>query len=131
MIGKMTGRLALATMLMAATASGVMAQTAQPERREVGNLVFDGIPQIPADLKPRLQRYRNARSAGFQDFMADGSILIATRFGETAQLHRVAAPGADRRQLTFFTEPVAGATVIPGSNRYVYSRDAGGAEYFQ
>jgi protease II len=131
MMRTMTGRLALATVLMAATATGVMAQTAQPERREVGNLVFDGIPPIPADLKPRLQRYRNARSAGFQDFMADGSILISTRFGETAQLHRVAAPGADRRQLTFFTEPVGGATVIPGSNRYVYSRDSGGAEYFQ
>ena len=95
MIRKMTSRLALATVLMAAAATGVMAQTAQPERREVGNLVFDGIPQIPASLKPQLQRYRNARGAGFAGFMADGSILISTRFGETSQLHRVAAPGAD------------------------------------
>lgn len=131
MIRKMTGRLALATVLMAATATGVMAQTAQPERREVGNLIFDGIPQIPASLKPQLQRYRNARGAGLAGFMADGSILISTRFGETAQLHRVAAPGADRRQLTFFGEPIGGAGVIPGTNRYVYTRDSGGAEYFQ
>lgn len=131
MIRKMTSRLALATVLMAAAATGVMAQTAQPERREVGNLVFDGIPQIPASLKPQLQRYRNARGAGFAGFMADGSILISTRFGETSQLHRVAAPGADRRQLTFFTEPVGGAAIIPGTNRYAYTRDTGGAEYFQ
>ena len=105
MMRKTTVSLAFAAMLMAAT--GVMAQAAQPERREVGNLVFDGVPQIPAELRPQLQRYRNARSAGLQGFMADGSILISTRFGETGQLHRVAAPGADRRQLTFFTEPVA------------------------
>lgn len=129
MMRKTTVSLAFAAMLMAAT--GVMAQAAQPERREVGNLVFDGIPQIPAELRPQLQRYRNARSAGLQGFMADGSILISTRFGETGQLHRVAAPGADRRQLTFFTEPVGGASVIPGTNRYVYTRDTGGAEYFQ
>lgn len=60
MIRDMTSRLALAAVLMAATATGAMAQTAQPERREAGSLVFDGIPQIPASLKPQLARYRNA-----------------------------------------------------------------------
>lgn len=122
--------LMVAGALLGAAVSPVAAQTA-PERREVGALVYDGIPPIPPELRPQIQRYRNARGAGFVDWMADGSLLVSTRFGETSQLHHVAAPGADRRQLTFFTEPVAGGAVVPGTNRHAYSRDAGGAEYFQ
>lgn len=112
-------------------AAPVLAQTAAPERREAGTLIYSGIPEIPAELKSDLQRYRNARSAGFQDWMEDGSMLISTRFGETAQLHRVAGPGADRTQITFFSEPVSGARTIPGTDRFAYQRDAGGAENFQ
>lgn len=101
------------------------------ERREVGRLVYDGIPAVPADLPAQVQRYGNARSAGFQGWMDDGSILISTRFGETSQIHRVATPGGARTQLTFFAEPVAGAVPLPGRQAYAYSRDVGGAEYFQ
>ncbi|HEV7279002.1 MAG TPA: S9 family peptidase [Pirellulaceae bacterium] len=100
-------------------------------RREVGTLIYDGIPEIPPHLRGELQRYRNARAAVFQDWSADGSMLIATRFGETSQVHRVASPGAARTQLTFFDEPVSGVRTIPGSDRFVYLRDAGGAEYYQ
>ncbi|MDQ8028325.1 MAG: prolyl oligopeptidase family serine peptidase [Brevundimonas sp.] len=130
---KMACRLALTTALLTTTAPVALAQTAPPpERREVGTLVFDGIPAIPPGLRPQIQRYRNARSASFQDWLADGSMLITTRFGETAQVHRVAAPGADRRQLTFFGEPIAQAVAVPGAaDRYAYARDTGGAEYFQ
>lgn len=123
------------TSLMLSAAPAALAQTGTPapatERREVGTLVYDGIPEIPASLRPQIQRYRNARSAFFEDWMSDGSMLISTRFGDTAQIHRVVAPGADRTQLTFFDEPIAGAITIPGSTRYAYSRDNGGAEYFQ
>lgn len=124
----------LVSSLIFATAPGARAQagsTPAPERREVGTLVYDGIPEIPTSLRPEIQRYRNARSAYFADWAADGSMLIATRFGETFQIHRVIAPGADRRQLTFFDEPISGARTIPGSSRYAYTRDSGGSEYFQ
>jgi len=126
-------RLALTTALLTTLAPVALAQTAPPpERREIGTLVFDGIPAVPPELRPAIQRYRNARAAAFQDWLADGSMLITTRFGETAQVHRVAAPGADRRQLTFFGEPIAQATAVPGAaDRYAYARDTGGAEYFQ
>jgi len=123
--------LALAVLLALAAAPAAMAQAAQPERRESGTLIYSGIPEIPAELKSDLQRYRNARSAGFQDWLEDGSMLISTRFGETAQLHRVAAPGADRTQITFFAEPVSSARTVPGSDRFAYQRDVGGAENFQ
>ncbi|NBU29658.1 MAG: S9 family peptidase, partial [Caulobacteraceae bacterium] len=83
-------------------------------------------------VREALRRYQNARSAGFQTWLEDGSMLISTRFGQTAQLHRVAGPGADRTQLTFFDEPVAGAEAIPGSaDRFVFTKDTGGDEYFQ
>lgn len=122
--------LTLAVILSLGVASAVLAQTA-PERRESGTLIYSGIPEISAELRDGLQRYRNARSAGFQTWLEDGSMLITTRFGETAQLHRVAAPGADRTQITFFAEPISSATAIPGTDRFAYQRDVGGAENFQ
>jgi hypothetical protein len=67
----------------------------------------------------------------FQDWLPDGSMLIATRFGASQQIHRVAAPGGNRAQLTFFSEPVAGAWAIPGTQRFVFMRDSGGDEWFQ
>lgn len=117
-------------LMLALGAAPVLAQTAPPTRQS-GTLIYSGIPEIPEALRTDLQRYRNARSAGFQDWMEDGSMLISTRFGETAQLHRVATPGADRTQITFFAEPISNATTIPGTDRFAYQRDAGGAENFQ
>ncbi len=117
-------------LMLALGAAPVLAQTAPPTRQS-GTLIYSGIPEIPETLRTDLQRYRNARSAAFQDWMEDGSMLISTRFGETAQLHRVAAPGADRAQITFFAEPISNATTIPGTGRFAYQRDAGGAENFQ
>jgi len=130
----MLGRsLAAAAILLSAGAAA--AQTTPPapsvQTREIGQLVLENIPPSPPELRERIRRYQNARGAGFQDWLADGSMLITTRFGQTAQLHRVAAPGAARAQLTFFDEPIAGAQAQPGTDRYVYSRDTGGGEYFQ
>jgi hypothetical protein len=58
-------------------------------------------------------------------------MLIATRFGATAQVHHVEGPMRDRRQLTFHEETVSEAWTIPGSDAFVYSRDTGGDEWFQ
>jgi dipeptidyl aminopeptidase/acylaminoacyl peptidase len=108
---------------------GAGAQT--PQVREVGNIVYDGVPATPPALQAAIAPYYNARSAVFEDWLPDGSILIATRFGNVNQIHRVAAPGAARTQLTFFEEPVNEAKVLPGTSRYLYPRDVGGAEYYQ
>ncbi len=104
---------------------------AQPATREVGNIVYDGAPATPPALQAAIAPYYNARSAVFEGWLPDGSMLIATRFGDTTQIHRVARPGADRTQLTFFAEPVAEAHVRPGSPTFLYPRDVGGAEYYQ
>jgi dipeptidyl aminopeptidase/acylaminoacyl peptidase len=102
------------------------------EKVEKGNLVIDGIPEIPERVSQRLNQYRNTRSAGLAGWLPDGSgIIIATRFGDTAQLHLVSAPGGARRQLTFFEEPVGGAAVNPKHDTLLFGRDVGGSEFYQ
>jgi len=104
---------------------------AQPARREVGNIVYDGAPATPPALQAALAPYYNARSAAFEDWLPDGSMLISTRFGDTNQIHRVAQPMGARTQLTFFGEPINQAKTRPGSSTFLYPRDVGGAEYYQ
>lgn len=104
-----------------------------PEVSSVGaNLVVDGVPEVPDAIIAGLARYQNTRSASFQGWLGDG-ILIATRFGNTTQLHRIEAPLGMRRQVTYFAEPVGGARVNPDPARdgFVYLRDVGGSEFYQ
>jgi dipeptidyl aminopeptidase/acylaminoacyl peptidase len=103
------------------------------ERVERGNLMLEGVPEIPAEVTERLNQYQNTRSGGFASWLHDGAILITTRFGDTSQVHRVSEPMGMRQQLTFFAEPVSNASVPPDSelNGFVYSRDAGGNEFYQ
>jgi len=54
-------------------------------------------------------------------------MLIATRFGDTPQLHLVKMPGGERQQLTFFADAVANGTFHPNGGDYiVFSKDIGG-----
>lgn len=111
----------------------VSTTSAQVEREERGNLRIEGIPGIPPQLADRLQQYQNTRSAWLADWMPGGGLLITTRFGETNQLHIVEEPGGARRQVTFFDEPVSGASVSPDPdvNGFIFSRDVGGSEFYQ
>ncbi|MBY8821612.1 S9 family peptidase [Sphingomonas colocasiae] len=106
-------------------------QTGAPQVRQVGTATLENVPAIPADVTAAVQRYQNSRAAQFEDWLPDGSMLIATRFGTTQQLHHVKAPGADRTQISFYAEPVASAATIPGTDRFVLTRDTGGDEWFQ
>jgi dipeptidyl aminopeptidase/acylaminoacyl peptidase len=67
------------------------------------------VPRVPPEVFARLGQYQNTRSAAFTSFSPDGKgILIATRFGNSVQLHRLYEPGGRREQITFFEEPVNG-----------------------
>jgi dipeptidyl aminopeptidase/acylaminoacyl peptidase len=107
------------------------AQQAPVETRQVGTARLENVPEIPQDIREAVQRYQNYREARFQDWLPDGSMLITTRFGSTFQVHHVTAPGAARRQLTYFNEPVGGAKAVPGQSRFLLTRDTGGDEWFQ
>ena len=95
------------------------------------SIVVDGVPAVSADVFAQLRRYQNTRAARLLDWM-DGGVLVATRFGDTTQLHHVAEPLGMREQLTFFDEPVRAAGVNPGArDGFVYLKDSGGSEFYQ
>jgi dipeptidyl aminopeptidase/acylaminoacyl peptidase len=109
------------------------AMTSQAAVEERGNLVLDNIPAVDTPLTAKLEDYMNSRGASFVDWLPGGALLVATRFGDVDQLHRVAAPLGMREQLTFFREPVTVAraprsAVAPG---FVFLRDQGGNEMAQ
>jgi dipeptidyl aminopeptidase/acylaminoacyl peptidase len=121
-----------ATALIALAPALAAAQDApKVEVRTVGAATLENVPPIAPELATAVARYQQSRSATVADWLADGSLLIGTRFGTTVQLHRVKAPGMARAQLTFAAEPIAGGRAIPKSDRIVFSRDTGGDEWFQ
>lgn len=100
------------------------------------NLVVDGVPPVPASIAERGSRYTNFRAALFTSWnAARREMLIATRFGDTFQIHKVESPGAARTQLTFFPDSVRTAIYPPaaaaGSDSFVFSKDIGGGEFYQ
>jgi dipeptidyl aminopeptidase/acylaminoacyl peptidase len=96
-----------------------------------GNLVMEGVPETPADVKERITRYNNVRAHTFQDWTGEGGILVSTRFADVNQIHEVRFPGGARRQLTFYNEPVNSADVSPEGGAFLFGKDKGGDEYYQ
>ena len=107
-----------------------VAATKGVQRVERGNLLLENVPKIPAALAERTNQYQQTRGASLQGWLGD-QLLITTRFAETNQVHRVAAPGSDRQQLTFFAEPVGGAAPAPDGKSFLFRKDLGGNEYYQ
>ena len=100
------------------------------ERITEGNLVMENIPEVPAEISEGLRQYQNVRTHSFADW-TDRGILISTRFGEVNQVHHVPYPGAARKQITFYDEPVGGADVSPAGGSFLFSKDTGGDEFYQ
>ncbi|WP_114227272.1 MULTISPECIES: prolyl oligopeptidase family serine peptidase [Sphingomonas] len=94
-------------------------------------LTASGLPAVPAELAARTRPYMETRSATFAGWdNRTHAMLIRTRFGNTPQLHRVAAPLMDREQITFEGEPVSGA-IAPTGDVIAIQKDNGGDEFFQ
>ena len=97
------------------------------------NLVVEGIPPIPQSLAERAGRYTEFRYGVLFDWHpTKREMLIGTRFADTQQVHHVAMPGGERRQLTFFSDRVLGASYHPHVGDYfVFGKDTGGSEFYQ
>jgi dipeptidyl aminopeptidase/acylaminoacyl peptidase len=96
-------------------------------------LVVEGIPEAPPELRAGVGRYLEYRTATFQDWHPRRrDVLITTRFGDVPQLHEVVLPLGVRRQVSFLSERVAGASYQPtDGDRIVFLQDSGGSEFFQ
>jgi dipeptidyl aminopeptidase/acylaminoacyl peptidase len=97
------------------------------------NLITQNIAEIPKELAAHVKKYSESRGASLVEIHpTKNEIIINTRFGSTAQLHRVSQPLGARKQITFFDEPVNGASYEPLKGDYlVYTRDVGGNEFGQ
>lgn len=97
------------------------------------NLITENIPAIPKSLSEKIKKYTESRGADFTAIHPNGKELImVTRFASTNQLHYLTQPLGNRKQITFFDEPVNSATFEPTKGAYlVYSKDIGGNEFGQ
>jgi dipeptidyl aminopeptidase/acylaminoacyl peptidase len=122
--------------LISVAVVAAMAVLAGAQERTVpvtDNLIVEGIPPIPQSLAERVARYTEARSAPFAGWHPDRrEMIVQTRFGDTAQVHKVQVPLGMRRQLTFFPEPIGSASHGPGMrDGFVFTKDIGGNEFYQ
>jgi dipeptidyl aminopeptidase/acylaminoacyl peptidase len=98
------------------------------------NVRADGLPAIPASLPDALLPYGASRRALLLGWHPTRrAMLIWTTFGNVGQIHSVAGPGMDRRQLTFFREGVSAPLPQATSAWYdregayfVFAKDTGG-----
>lgn len=97
------------------------------------NLITENIAEIPSELAGQVKKYSESRGASIAEIHPlKNEIIINTRFGSTSQLHLVSQPMGDRRQITFFDEPVSSASYEPTKGNYlIYSKDIGGNEFGQ
>jgi dipeptidyl aminopeptidase/acylaminoacyl peptidase len=92
-------------------------------------LMRDGLPPPDPAVSATLPRYLESRSASFIDWLLDGSMLIATRFGDTEQIHRLRAPLGMREQLSFAPGGIVGAAARPyASDAFAYLEAHHGGE---
>jgi dipeptidyl aminopeptidase/acylaminoacyl peptidase len=117
---------ALATLLIVTRA----AYSQEVDSLKPPAITTTSVPVVPAEIEDRLRQYQNTRAAAFQGWSPDGKgLLISTRFGNTAQLHRVYEPGGRREQITFFDEPVTGRFIPKVSDgTLLVSMSQGGSE---
>ena len=117
--------------IVAALVLSLCSLTAVAAPEKPAALIADGIPPIPDEIVSATRPYMEFRTAGFSGWNAvDKSMLITTRFGNTAQLHTVSGPMMARTQISFEAEPVRG-TWSPRGDVLIAIKDRGGDEFFQ
>src|SRR5437868_8793027 len=117
----------LSPLLIAFAASG--ADVVAPN----ANLKAENIPLIPAALAAKVAPYTEFKpTTAVSWHPLARELIVARRAGNVVQLHRVAKPGDEPRQLTDFAEPVRfGVYWKKAPDTLVFSRDTGGNEQQQ
>lgn len=104
------------------------ASSADAQRLERGNLIFDNVAPVTGELAERVDGYFSGRDARVLGWSPQNQLLILTRFGNAPQLHVVERGGGARRQLSFGSEAVLDGAFSsdPVRSSFVFSRDEGG-----
>ena len=115
------------------TVVAISAFAEEPSVRPNDNLVLNGIPPIPVGLAEKTRKFTESQQAKFASWNPSSrTMLILTRFADTAQVHLVKMPGGERKQLTFFSDRVAQASFPQEDTDYVVlKKDIGVKEFFQ
>jgi dipeptidyl aminopeptidase/acylaminoacyl peptidase len=110
-----------------------LAAFAQQSIPVADNLVTDGIPALPLAYVSDVKNYTESRAASFAAWHPQRKeMMISTRFANSNQLHYVKMPGGDRKQITFFDEPIGGASFEPiKGDFFLFLKDIGGNEFSQ
>ncbi len=97
------------------------------------NLVTENIPALSGSLISDVKSYTESRGASLVAWHPKNKeMVISTRFANSNQLHYVKREGGDRKQITFYDEPIGGATFEPTQGSYlIFSKDIGGNEFSQ
>jgi len=119
-------------LLSVSLVAGVLC-AAGPNLPTPSNLKPEGLPSIRQDVYDAIDRYNEFRTVSLLDWAPSArEILIATRFGDVPQIHRVRTPGGSRQQLTFFPDRVTEALYNPvNSSEMLFRKDEGGGEFYQ
>jgi dipeptidyl aminopeptidase/acylaminoacyl peptidase len=124
-------RKTLALFALSMSASLLPLAGAHADAEKPAALIADGIPAVPDSIVAETRPYMEFRTAAFAGWNPlDKSMLITTRFGNTAQVHNVSGPLMDRRQISFEVEPV-GVSMSPKGDVMVARKDVGGSEFYQ
>ena len=124
----------LATLLATAVAVPAAAQekATEPSVPIPAAITAERVPALPLTLAERARPYLESRGASFQGWdPKHRAVLIGTRFGNVAQLHKVAMPMGARTQISFEAEPVGGSYAPRSGDVLLVAKDRGGDEYYQ
>ena len=121
--------------LLATAAAPALAQNQPAKEPSVpipAAITAERVPALPLSLAERARPYLESRGASFQGWDPRlRAVLIATRFGNVPQLHRVAMPMGARTQISFEAEPVGGSYAPRSGDVLLVGKDRGGDEYYQ
>lgn len=97
------------------------------------NLETEGIPALSSNLVGEVKKYTESRGASMVNWHPlKKEVMISTRFANSNQLHYVKMPEGDRKQITFFDEPISSASFEPARGDYfLFYKDIGGNEFSQ
>ncbi len=119
----------LALLALATPAAGEEAKFVVPGP----NLIVEGIPPIPLELRRAIEPYGEFRASAMLSWHPTRrELLVRQRLAATDQVHRVAEPGAKPEALTDFPDAVRNASYQPVTGEYfLFPRGEGGNEAFR